>query len=159
MFTVHCSSDITEKIQFKIAYPNLHIPRRQWFQRRNKNLYWTHLFQLHFVQIWKSQCLGNREFPELSKTHQTIICRLNSKACRNNQTKPDMLSCWGCEEVLCTTVLFFIFNIAEMFWLVYNLPTFKLLYPNSIILNYGHESYSRSGIRVYPYRLQDWFKD
>ena len=48
------------------------------------------------VQIVKSQCPMNREFPVVFKTHPTFICGLIFKASRSLQTKPDMLSCGSC---------------------------------------------------------------
>ena len=48
------------------------------------------------VQIVKSQCPMNREFPEVFKTHPTFIYGSNFTASRNLKTKPDMLSCGSC---------------------------------------------------------------
>ena len=51
------------------------------------------------VQIVKSQCPMNREFPEFFKTHPTFICSSIFKASRSLQTrltKFDMLSCSSC---------------------------------------------------------------
>ena len=39
------------------------------------------------VQIEKSQCLLNREFPKFFKTHPTFIFRSNFKACRSLKPK------------------------------------------------------------------------
>ena len=51
------------------------------------------------VQIVKSQCPMNREFPVVFKTHPTFICGLIFKASRSLQTKPDMLSGGSCTYV------------------------------------------------------------
>ena len=39
------------------------------------------------VQIEKSQCLSNREFPEFFKTHPTFIIKSNFKASRTQKPK------------------------------------------------------------------------
>ena len=78
------------------------------------------------VQIGKFQCLSNRAFPELFKTHPTLICRSIVQASRSLQTnRPCYLIALVCLNPP-TELLNFLETVTYYhLFLILNCPNFK----------------------------------